>query len=219
MTFAIMSVLPAPPSLSSSWLVSQFGSLSYIHVMIPRHCASSRAACASSRFVRCPMVRCSCVSSCAWCRIVHTMLLLILRFPMSFLSVRSTVVAPAVSAVTGVTAVAIAISIATSVGAYFLPSPACPVSRSLFPLTPASVINPVRQMSLAKIVLVMACWSADAWRNCLFWLDFTQLRSIVWVRERTLLLRSRWCWDARCRVNSTSRIDCRSPFCSCDRCC
>ena len=35
---------------------------------------------------------------------------------------------------------------------------------------------------------------------------------------RALLLRSRWYWDARSGVNSTSRIDCRRPFSNCYRC-
>jgi hypothetical protein len=60
---------------------------------------------------------------------------------------------------------------------------------------------------------------ADALRNRDFCQDFTRLHSIAWVRVRALLLRSRQCWDARSGVNSTSRIDCRCPFCSCYRCC
>jgi hypothetical protein len=65
MTFATMVVMPAAHSLSSSWRVSHFYSLTCIQAIIARHCASSQAACTYFKFARCPMVRCSCVSSSA----------------------------------------------------------------------------------------------------------------------------------------------------------
>jgi uncharacterized membrane protein YcaP (DUF421 family) len=68
--------------------------------------------------------------------------LLLLRFLLSFLSIGSNMVAPAVSAGVGVAAVVI--YIATTIGVSLLLSPASPVSRSLLSLTPALVIAPVR---------------------------------------------------------------------------
>jgi len=166
MTFTIVFVMPAPLSLLSSWQESHFCSLSCIHVLITSHCASSRPACACTKFVRCPTVRCSCVSSCACCRIVLSMRLLqslgvagasllLLRFPFSSLSNGSNMVAPAVSTVVGVAAVVI--SIATSIGASLLLSPASPMSRSLLSLPLASLIISVRQASFSRVVLIVAC--------------------------------------------------------------
>ena len=155
MTSGIMFVIPAPHSMSSSWRASHFCSRSCIHVVIPSHCASLWATWASSRFVRCPTIQCSCVSSCACCRIVLSMRLLqslgagaslyLLRFPFSFLSIGSNVIPPAVTTEVGVAAVAI--SIATSIGASLLPSSASPVSRLLLSLTLTLVITSVRQAS------------------------------------------------------------------------
>jgi len=62
MTFATMVVMPAAHSLSSSWRVSHFYSLTCIQAIIA---TSSQAACTYCKFARCPMVRCSCVSSSA----------------------------------------------------------------------------------------------------------------------------------------------------------
>jgi len=228
MTFTIIFVMPAPHTLSSSWRASHFCCLSCIHVLIPPHCASLWAACAYTRFVRCPTVRCTCVSSCASCRIVLSMRLrqslgvtgaslLLHRFPFLSHSIGSNMVAPAVSVGVGVAAVVI--SIAMSTGASLLLSPASPWSRSLLSLTLASVITPRKQTSLSRVVLVVACWLADALRNHVFCEDSMRLHSIVWVRVRAILLQSDRCWEARSGVNSMSRIDCRCPLCSCYRCC
>jgi len=73
---SIMFVMPTLYSFSSSWWVSHFCSLCCIHVIIPSHCASSRAAWVSNRFAKCPTVRCSCVSSCACCPIILSIRLL-----------------------------------------------------------------------------------------------------------------------------------------------
>jgi len=156
MTFAIMFMMPTPHSLSSSWRASHFCSLSCIHLIIPYHSASSQAARTSHSFARYPTVRCSCASSCACCRIVLSMRLFqslraagasLLRpgFPFSFLSIGSNMVAPALSA--GMDVAAVAISIATSIGASLLPSAASPASRSLLPLTLDSVVTQVRHAS------------------------------------------------------------------------
>jgi len=231
MTVAIMFVMPSPHSVSSTWRVSHFCSLSCIDVIIPRHCAFSRAACASSRFVRCPTVWCSCVSSCACCGIdlsvrlfqalgtmaVARASLLLLRILFLFLSIGSTTGAPEVSAAQGVAAVAI--SLATPIGTSIRPSPASPVFRSLLPLTLALVITPVRQTSPSRVGLVVACRLADMLRNRVFCENFTRLHSIVWVRVRALLLQCHRCWDAHSGVNSMSRIYCRCPFRCCYRCC
>jgi Na+(H+)/acetate symporter ActP len=97
--------------------------------------------------------------------------LLLLRFPFSFLSIGSNMVAPPVSVAVGVAAVVI--SIAMSTGASLLLSPASPVSRSLLSLPLASVFAPVRQTSLFRVVLVVACWLADALCHRVFCQDST----------------------------------------------
>jgi len=223
--------MPAPHNLSCSWWVTHFCSLSCIQGIIPCHCAPSQAACASNRLVVCPTVWSSCVSSRASYRIVlsirlHQMLgamvvarasLVVLRFLFSFLSVRSTLVARKVSTAIGVASVAIAI--ATSIRALLFPSPASPVSRSLFPLTLAMFITPRRQTSLSMVASIVSCWLADALRNHIFCQYFTQLHSIAWDRVLTILLRFHWCWDAYSGVNSTFRTDSRFSFCGCYRCC
>jgi len=141
MTIVIGIVLPAPHSLSSSWRVSHFCSLSCILVNIPSHCASSRGARASNTFVQCPTVRCSCSSFCACSRtILYIRLLQALgaskspghrssfsafhsRFPL----IGSTIVLPEFFGAICITAGPV--SIATSIGASLLLSPASPVSR------------------------------------------------------------------------------------------
>jgi hypothetical protein len=80
---------------------------------------------------------------------------LLRRFPFSFLSISSNMVAPSVS--TGVGVAAVVNSIGKSTGASLLLSPASPVSRSLLSLTLASVITPVNQISLSKVIVVVAC--------------------------------------------------------------
>jgi len=216
MTFAIMFVMPAPHRLSSSWLVSYFCSLSCIHVNIPRHCGSSQAACASSRFVRCRMVWCGCVSSFGCCRIVLSKghlqslgamavaraLRLLLRFSLSFLTIGSTMVAPVVFPVMGVAVVAISIAIAT--GTLLLRSPGSPVYRLLLPLSLASAITPVLQTSLSRVVLIVTCWLAEALCNHLLWGDFTRLHSIESAGVCALFRWSCRCCDARYGVKSTS---------------
>jgi len=156
MTFAIILLMPAPHTLSSSWRASHFCSHSCINVLIPNHCASSGAACVCTKFIRCPTVQCSCVRSCACCRIVLSMRLLqslgiagawllLLCFPFSFLPIGSNTVTPAVSA--GMDVAAVAISTAISMGASLLPSPPSPASRSLLSLPLNSAITSVKQAS------------------------------------------------------------------------
>jgi len=76
MTFAIMFVMPAPHSLSSSWQASHFCSLSCIHAIIPCHCVSSQAARDCHRLASCWTFWCSCISFCDCCRIVLSIRLL-----------------------------------------------------------------------------------------------------------------------------------------------
>jgi len=123
-------------------------------------------------------------------------------------------VAPAVSAVMDVAAVAI--SIATSIGASLLPFSASPESRSLLLLTVNSVITSVRQASQSSSLL--GRWPMRRVSR-VFCQAFTRTHSVVWIPVRALLLWSRWCWDSRSGVNSTSRIDCRRPFFNCYLCC
>jgi hypothetical protein len=183
-------VMPVPHTLSCSWRSSHFCSLCCIHVRIPNHCASSRVACACTKFVTCPPVQCSCISTCACCRIVLSMwriqllgvtgaLLLLLHFPCLFLSIGSTIVEPAVTVGVGVAAVII--TIATCIGTTLLLSPTSPISRLLLSLTLASVITPVKQTSLPRVVLVIAYSLADGLRNHIFSQDCTQLHSIAWL--------------------------------------
>ena len=156
MSFAIRFVMPPPHSLSSSWRASHVCSLSCSHVIIPNHCASSRAACPCTKLVRCPTVQCSCVSSCACCFIVLSMRLLqslgvagasllILRYPFSFLSFGSNKVTPAVC--TAMDVATVAISIPISMDASLLPSPATPASWSLLSLPLKSVITFLKEAS------------------------------------------------------------------------
>jgi len=146
-----MLVMPAPHCLLFLWRASHFCCLSSIHVINPSHYASSRDAQASNRFARCPTVRCSCISSCAYCRIVLSLRLLqslgaqavaeasllLLRFPFSFHFIGSNMVDSAVSAATGV--IAVAMSTATSAGTSLRPSPTSYVLGSLLSLTLTSV--------------------------------------------------------------------------------
>jgi hypothetical protein len=225
MVFAIKFVIPAHHTLSSSQRESDICSLSCIHVMIASRCASSQVARASTRFARCPTVQCSCVSSCACCDIVlpipHLQSLGAtgtslhhLRFAWSLFSIRSKMVAYAVSTAMDVTAVAI--SIASSIGASLFLFSASPASRSLLPLTLNSGITSMRQDSHSLSSL--AHWPTRRVSRD-FYQAFTRTHSVVWIPVRTLLLRSRWCWDAHSGVNLPSRNDCRCSFFNCSCCC
>jgi len=150
--FAIIFVMPAPHSLFSSWWASHFCSLSCIHVIIPIHCASLRVACPCNKFVRCPTVQCSCISSCTCSRIVTSIrllqsfgvkavteaLLLLLRILFLFLSSGSNIVTPAISALVGVAAVVISIAKFISMSLFI--SASSTVSRSLLSLTLVSLM-------------------------------------------------------------------------------
>jgi hypothetical protein len=138
----------------------------------------------------------------------------LLCFPFSYLSIISNTVGPAVSAVMDVASVTIFIS--TSIGPSLLPFPTSPASRSLLPLTLNSVISSVRQASQSSLSLAHL---PPRRVSRIFFQAFTRTHSFVWIPVRALLLWSRWCWDARTGVNSTSRIDCRPPFFSSYRCC
>ena len=114
------------------------------------------AARASNKFARCPTVQCSCDSSWACCCIILSMRLLqwlgasqasllLVCFPLSFRSLGSKMITPAVSAAMDVAAVAT--SIAIFMAASLLPSPASPASWSLLSLPLNLVITSVRQAS------------------------------------------------------------------------
>jgi hypothetical protein len=64
----------------------------------------------------------------------------------------------------------------------------------------------------------LACWSTCPVSRVLYQAS-TRTHSVVCIPVRALLLCSRWCWETRSGVNSTSTIHCRSPFFNCYRCC
>jgi hypothetical protein len=115
---------------------------------------------------------------------------------------------------------AVVISVATSIGASLLLSPASPMSRSLLSLTLASLVGYMRQASfLGSSTSSLARWST-LWVSGVFATTSLDKHSIPWILMRTLLLlwSHRW-WDVPSRVDSTSRIDCRRLFFNCYCCC
>jgi len=87
----------------------------------------------------------------------------------SFLSIGSHKVVPTVSVWQGVAAAVI--SIAMFIGASLLLSLASPVSRSHLTLSQAVFVTPVRETSLCRVVLIVACWLADVSCNGVFCQD------------------------------------------------
>jgi hypothetical protein len=135
-------------------------------------------------------------------------------FSVLILYIGSNMVASAVSAAVGV--VAIAISIAKSIGTSLLPIPDSPGSRSLLRLTLNSVITSVSQAS--KCSLLLARWLTCRIRRVVCQ-AFTRTHSFVWIPVRALFLWPHWFRDTRSGVDLTSRIDCRRPFFLCYHCC
>jgi len=140
--------------------------------------------------------------------------LFLLRFPFSFLSIGSNMVIPAVPAAMDVAAVTI--SIAISMGASLLPSPASPASRSLLSPPLNSGITSLRQASSSSSSL--ARWLTRQVSH-VFCEAFTQTHSAAWILVRTLLQLPRRCYESCSGVNSTLGVECRSPFFDCSRCC
>jgi hypothetical protein len=96
----------------------------------------------------------------------------LLSFLFSFLSIGSTMVAPAVSAAMGVTVVTISIPI--SLGASLLPSAAYPMSRALLALPLTSFITSVKHTSSGVVLAVAGSFVDTSARrvSCVFCQDF-----------------------------------------------
>ena len=182
MTVAIIFVIPAHHSSSSSWQASNFCSLSCIHVLIPNHSACSPAACACNKFVRCQTVRCSSVTSCVCCGIVLSRLLLqlvgakavagasilLLHFPSSFLSNSSNMAAPA----------AVGYRCCRHLHRHIHRRVAAPISRfscvQVAPLAHSGFAHCFCEASLfSRVVLVVACLFVDASGQSCFCQDFS----------------------------------------------
>ena len=113
---------------------------------------------------------------------------------------------------------AFVIHIVISIGMSLVPSATSPLSRPLLLLTLTLVVTSLRHTSSGVVLIVTS--SLAVWLGwwCI-WPRLGWIHSIAQILVRTLLQPSRWCWQARSWVNSTSRIDCRHPFPNCHSCC